>query len=212
MGRPERMQRALIVDYLLGHLDESAAGELDERLRHDTGLAEECAAVAETLADLSELTTGHRRSGTLRERVLGSVSPGHRLEGFARRLGRLFDLDDAATRALLANAARGPDSRWLPYGRPGVRALPVTCGPTLSGALGALVHLERGANLPPHRHGGEEQMLVLDGYARESAGREVAPGDLVTSAAGTAHSFEILEDSPCLFACTVAGKIEWVDD
>ncbi len=207
------MDTATMVEYVLGQLEDARARELEERLERDPALAEECAALAEVFAGLTEPSPD--AGPELRERIVASAAPGRRFDGFARRLARLFDLDEDGVEALLLRAVEGPSRDWLPYAVPGAHVLPVACGPALGGALGALVYLDEGVNLPRHRHGGLEQMLVLEGYARElleGERRFVGPGDLLISEAGSAHEFEILRRAPCLFACTAKGELEWLRD
>lgn len=206
------MDNALIVEYLLGQLPEPEARVVEDRLRRDAGWARECAATADALAGIAYADPAPRPGEGLRERVLGSVAGAQRFDGFARRLARLFDVDEARALKLARRAAKGPGWGWLPYHSRGVHVLPVRCGPALAGARGVLVHLARGTNLPRHRHGGTEQMLILDGYACENRQRVVAPGDLVVSEQGSEHQFEILQDAPCVFACTLAGGIDWLAD
>ena len=200
-----------MVEYVLGQLEDERARELEQRLEREPALAEECAALAEVLAGLTDPSPD--AGPELRERILASAVHERRFDGFSRRLGRLFDLGEDAVEALLARAVGAPGPGWLPYGLPGAHVLPVACGPALGAAQGALVYLEEGVNLPRHRHGGVEQMLVLEGYARElldGQGRLVGPGDVLISDARSAHEFEILRRAPCLFACTVEGQIEWL--
>ena len=200
-----------MVEYVLGQLDEDRARALERRLEQEPELAEDCAAIAEVFAELAEPSADAVPG--LRARVVAGAGGERRFDGFARRLARLFDLGEGAVEALLARAVQGPGPGWSPYGLPGAHVLPVACGSALGAARGALVYLEEGVNLPRHRHGGVEQMLVLEGYAHElvqGRRRFVGPGDVLISEAGSAHEFEILRRAPCLFACTAAGELEWL--
>ena len=50
-------------------------------------------------------------------------------------------------------------------------------------------------------------MLLIDGYVRESTGREFHSGDVLHKPAGSTHAFCTLE-VPCLFAVASAGTIK----
>jgi anti-sigma factor ChrR (cupin superfamily) len=66
----------------------------------------------------------------------------------------------------------------------------------------ALVRVEPNAVFPLHPHEGPEQVLVLEGGYRDSAGLEVWRGEVQLMAAGTEHFFTAF-DVGCICASVV---------
>ena len=198
-----------LYEYALDILPEPERADVETALQSDGALRNELKAIREALAVLSEArsATADTRGNepiepapALRDSVVSSLQAGSRYGGFARRLGRLFDLGASEVARLLEQIDAAPAAPWKPLPMPGCLMLPVRGGARMKGAQCALIHVERGAAVPPHGHDAEEHMLILDGYAAESSGRHVGPGDEVISAADSAHGFEILVDQPCVFA------------
>ena len=199
---------ATLVEYLLGSCDPALRERIDAALVEDATLRAHVAALADDLA-LVTATEEPVPSPALRDRVLAAhaTDPVGALGG---RLGEFLDLAGDTLDTLITDIRLAPAAPWVATGIPGVSMLAVTTGPGVRGAA-HIMHLAPGANVPPHRHLGRERMLILDGYAAESGGREVGPGDLIDSAAQSQHHFDILVDAPCLFAVVLEGEIRFVE-
>jgi quercetin dioxygenase-like cupin family protein len=148
----------------------------------------------------------------LRRDLLAHLDGTARYAGFARRLGALFHLDEAATTALLAALDR--PAGWKPL-FPGVARLSALPGASLT-ALAARVNasflrVDPGAEFPHHRHLGPESLLVLDGglvsHGGRTDGQASHPGDVLENDENHAHSFRA-SDEGCLAAVLVLGGIE----
>lgn len=202
--RKQLVDDARLIEYAFGGLSASERDEVDAAVAADPAL---CAALRQLLDTVARMDAGAVPTGAaLRERVVGALrapaSAGEysRYDGFAGRLARLFDLPLASAEALLPQLADPSQAPWGPLPEPRCRWLRVEAGAALGDAVAMFVYLPGGATLPSHQHAGEERLMVLDGYAQESTGRRVRPGDLVVSAPGSSHGFEIEPGSDCLFA------------
>jgi len=151
-----------------------------------------------------------RPSDALRQRVLASVEPASRFEGFVARFARLFDLPEARAREVLAAAHTVPSQGWVDTPLAGVRLYHFAGGPRVATADCGLVHLEAGTSFPAHRHIGREWNLVLAGAIDDSGGESWLPGDLVIKEADSVHHYRAQEGEPLLIAVVLEGGIELV--
>jgi putative transcriptional regulator len=144
----------------------------------------------------------------LRRRILASLDPTTRFEGFVARVAGLFDLPEARAREVLAAGDAVQEQSWVDAFVPGVRLFHLQGGERVAGADCGLVHLAPGVRFPAHRHLGREWTLSLAGSAREDGGEVWLPGDLVVREPGSAHSFLALGDEPYLFAAVLFEGLE----
>ncbi|HXK22388.1 MAG TPA: cupin domain-containing protein [Myxococcota bacterium] len=151
-----------------------------------------------------------RPSEGLRARVLASIEPASRFEGFVARVARLFDLSEPRAREILAVAATVPGPGWIDTPLPGVRFHHFAGGPRVASADCGLVHLAPGTAFPRHRHRGREWNLVLSGSADESAGVCWLPGDLLVYETDSIHDFRAHADAPLLLAAILENGLEIV--
>jgi putative transcriptional regulator len=149
-------------------------------------------------------------SPALRERVLASVNPESRFEGFVERVARLFDLPEARAREILRTADQIASPTWVGIPIPGVQLMHLEGGPQRVGHDCGLVHVAAGASFPKHRHLGLEWNLVLSGAAEEDSGCLWLPGDLLLRGPETCHGYRVLPDQPVLFAVVLEARIEVV--
>lgn len=149
----------------------------------------------------------------LKERVLTATpsSPSlASLQGFARRIGMLFDIDDATVQKVLADSLG--DTAWELPGPIAFFHFPP--GPRLTGVAEAgVVRLWPGMTFPRHRHRGDEHGLILTGTLRDdSSGKIGFPGDILHMPDGSVHSVTSVSDEICLFFVLLYGgtpDIEW---
>lgn len=150
-------------------------------------------------------------SAALRKRVLASVDPSTRFEGFVPRFGRLFALEEDGARRILGAANAVEAEGWVPSDVDGVRFYHFEGGPAVATAHCGLLHLAPGTVFPRHRHEGDEWNFTLSGSAEEDNGELWLPGDLVIREAGSVHGFRALGSDPFLFAVILNGGIDLID-
>jgi putative transcriptional regulator len=199
-----------------GHLPEVSL--LEAALDHTADLHPEAAAhlaacascsrrVQELIEDLATITTQQTVAPppALRERILAATGEpeGAPFAGFARRLGRMFDLEPAQAEKILVDAHG--DTAWELWGP--FSYFHFAPGKSLqSGAEAGIVRLEPGVRFPRHRHRGDEYALVLRGILREDlSGRESLPGDVLHMAEGTRHTVTCTSTGRCVFAVLLHG-------
>ena len=74
-------------------------------------------------------------------------------------------------------------------------------------AITGFIRLDSGLVFPPHKHLGEERVLVLQGYyVDQVTGVEYGPGDVVELPANSEHSFEVLAESTGLLYLAVVQE------
>ena len=149
-------------------------------------------------------------SPALRERVLASVNPESRFEGFVERVAQLFDLPEERAREILRTADEIASPTWVGIPIPGVHLMHLQGGAQRIGHDCGLVHVAAGASFPKHRHLGLEWNLVLSGAAEEDSGDLWLPGDLVLRDPETCHGYRVLPDESILMAVVLEGGIEVV--
>ena len=96
------------------------------------------------------------------------------------------------------------EERWHPSGAPGVTTRRLFVDPVRATTT-ALVRIEPGASLPPHRHPSTEQFYMLSGEARVD-GDVVRAGDFYQVAAGTSHEVSWTEKG-CTFLL-IASRVD----
>jgi anti-sigma factor ChrR (cupin superfamily) len=158
----------------------------------------------EALPEFEELEP----SPALRARVLASVEPATRLEGFLARFAALFDLEETRAREVLAVAEAPETPAWETTPLPGLRLFHFKGGPRVATADCGLVHLAAGTVFPHHRHLGLEWNFILSGSAEESDGSLWQPGDLVIRETDSVHGYRALEGAPLLFAVVLEAGLE----
>ena len=162
---------------------------------------------AELVTALAEALSPRPPSSALRGRLMASAaSPGLRWAPLFGKLGALFDLGDAALTQVAERAAL--PSEWQPGPLPTVSLLHLQGGPAIASADAGLVRVEAGIHFPEHRHLGEERTLIIEGEARESSGIVRKPGDSLSMAAGSSHSFEVVSAKPLVYALVLYGGVE----
>jgi anti-sigma factor ChrR (cupin superfamily) len=119
----------------------------------------------------------------------------------------------AAMRAELLDLAEAPRlpidvSRYEWFDAvPGIR-LALVKHDAARGVRACLALGKAGARHPRHRHGGVENILVLEGRLRDERG-SYGPGELCRSGAGSIHSEQVVED--CLCYVVYYGELETLE-
>ena len=149
----------------------------------------------------------------LKAQVLQAAQPATsttQLQGFVRRIGLLFDLDEPTVQRVLEDSL-GETAWEIPgpiaffHFQPGARLTSV--------AEAGVVRLAPGMTFPRHRHRGEEHGLILTGTLRDdSSGRIGQPGDILFMPHGSVHTVTAVSNETCLFFVLLYGgtpDIEW---
>ncbi len=95
---------------------------------------------------------------------------------------------------------------WQPF-RTGIEIHPLY-GEMGGGRAAALLRYAPGAALPAHRHGGFEQILVLQGAQVDERGR-YGKGTVVVNPPGSSH--EVTSPEGCIVFVTWDQPVEFVD-
>ena len=195
---------AILIEYALDTLPADARAAVEDVLRDDPSARAALAELEEALGEVgaaADLAPPPELRGELLASVAGDFA------GFRRRVAALFGISDDAADAQLVQLRLAPQGQWQQTRLAGVYTLPS------GGAAAAdarFVYVAPGYNVPAHRHHGLETMLIIDGYATESTGRDIAPGDMVFSQDQSIHHFAIKNDDACLFAVTIDGTLEYL--
>ncbi len=199
-----------LAEYILGLLDKDAREAVEQELETSPEAHAAMVELDELFGTAAATAEPVAPSPWLRERLLASLEPRTRFEGFKERLATLFDLDTTRIRELLDAVDLAPAAPWEESGIPGTRLLHFAGGPRVANADCGLVHVEPGRKYFPHRHLGHEWVLVIQGEAREDGGRLFEPGDLIHMEPGSVHGFCTLGDRPFIFALVLFEGIELV--
>lgn len=192
--------------YLLGTLPPDEARALEAELSRDAQLRAELDATREALGTFAYGAEAATPSPELRARVLASTDAKSRFEGLVGRVAALFDVAEDKARALLAAIDAPSSFKATPV--PMTFLFDVEGGPGVAAFDAGIVKHEVGLTFPRHRHLGEEVMLLLEGSIRDDAGKVWVAGDTLRSAAGSAHSFEVLPGPHAVVAVLLEKGIE----
>ena len=136
------------------------------------------------------------------DRLLASLPDGRHAR-FASKVAQLLDVEEDAALGML-RAIDEPAS-WEEGFLPGMELFHVQGGPAVSAAITGFVRLPAGSHFPDHRHLGEEQVLILQGFCRDGD-QTVGPGTVLPRPAGSAHSFDVLEGSADLLYLAIVNE------
>jgi|JI10StandDraft_1071094.scaffolds.fasta_scaffold550772_2 mannose-6-phosphate isomerase-like protein (cupin superfamily) len=146
-------------------------------------------------------------SAGLRGRLLATIGPERRFEGFVQRAAELFDLPAERIREVFERVASVSGSPWVD-GPSGVRLYHFDMGPALAGAHSGLVYIPTGGSFPEHGHVGDEIAFVLQGRLVEVDGDSWAAGDVALRPAGSRHALRCGGNEPVVFVAAVMGGID----
>lgn len=143
-------------------------------------------------------------SDGLRSRLLQAAVLDGRFERFVDVASRMLDLSADDTRTLL-DRVDSKDS--FAEELPGVEFFWLPGGPKTEGAVRGFVRVDRQAELPPHVHLGEEQVLVMQGTYVDSLTEErFGPGQTLSGSPAVDHTFHVdAEGTHLLLLVVVMG-------
>jgi quercetin dioxygenase-like cupin family protein len=193
--------RELLPLYALGILEAPDAAAVEAAVASDSALAAELASYQ---ASAELLVAPATPPPDVKARLMASTGGG-RFEKLSNRMATLFDVAVDKAREFLGLIER-PASWEQEQG--GISLVHFAGGPAYAAADCGFVRLEPGAIFPPHKHLGEEAMLVLQGQLRDGASnRLLGPGDLVLQAEGSEHHLICEGSEPCIFAARAMNGI-----
>lgn len=107
-----------------------------------------------------------------------------------------------------ASLTADADTPWIPLG-PGRAFKPIRF---MKGDRGyvALMSVDPGTTIPPHRHTGEVHAYMLSGERELSTGERVGPGDYVFEPAGNTDWWTAVGDTPAIVLIVVHGSVEYL--
>lgn len=155
--------------------------------------------IHESLAELSLAQPKAAPPPTLRANLLAGLDSRAEVPyaGFARRLQRMYALDEEQTRAVLRKSA--DPAQWEDQGF--ISLLHFSSGESLPGTHAGFMRLSAGLRFPRHRHVDKEHMLMLAGTLQdEDSGALYHPGDSLQMEPGSEHAFTILPPHDGVFA------------
>jgi quercetin dioxygenase-like cupin family protein len=205
-----QLDETILIQYALGILDQAESVSVDEALSASEDLRNQLLEIQETLNTMALAETSLQPDPRLRERVLASIEPTKRFEGFTERFAELFDLRESEARRLLAKIDQADANEWASSLLTGVRILKFPGGPRVAAATCGLVSVKPNTIFPRHRHRAEERVLVLQGRAREHTGCIFQPGDLLFCEADSEHAFVTLGAEPFVFAVLLTKDNKWL--
>lgn len=170
--------------------------------RLDDGMLE-----SDLLGSLEQSEPTMAPSPGLRQRLLETIGPERRFEGFVDRIAALFDLPAARVREVTARVSAVSEAPWVD-GPTGVRLYHFDVGPALAGAHSGLVYIPCGGSFPEHGHVGDEIAFVLQGHLVEENGESWVAGDLAFRPAGSRHALRCGGNEPVVFVAAVMGGID----
>jgi anti-sigma factor ChrR (cupin superfamily) len=192
-------------ELVLGALPPSERARDEEHLAACDPCAREHDALAAALAALADAPPAVAPSPSVRARIIDATRSVSRFSDFLERVARFLDLSSDRARALLDRLDDA--SAWRPR-FPGVACFVPEHGPALAGATIGVLRVEPGARFPHHRHGGDEEVLVLQGGMRGDDGRSWHAGMIQAMAAGTEHGLVGLGPPACLCIGVVRGLVQ----
>lgn len=153
----------------------------------------------ESLAELSLAQAKAAPPPALRASLLAALDSRAEVpySGFARRLQRMYALDEQQTREVLRKSA--DPAQWEDQGF--ISLLHFSAGESLPGTHAGFMRLSAGLRFPRHRHVDQEHMLMLAGTLQdEDSGTIYHPGDFLQMEPGSEHAFTILPPHDGVFA------------
>jgi anti-sigma factor ChrR (cupin superfamily) len=205
-----RIDETVLIQYALGVLSAAESASVDAALAASTEIRKQLYEIQETLTKMALSECTLQPDPRLRERVLASIEPGTRFEGFTERFAELFDLSKKEATRLLGKIDQTQAAGWTSTVFPGVKILKFPGGPRVASATCGLISIKPNTLFPRHRHRDEERVLVLQGRARENSGRLFQPGDLLISGPGSEHAFVTLDAGPCILAVLLKKDNRWL--
>jgi anti-sigma factor ChrR (cupin superfamily) len=178
--------------YALGALEPQKAKEFEDHVKEGCAICEsELRVFRETASMLPAALPGSRPHPKVRERVLAAATSA------APETGPQIWKSWKAPSPTGLHIVRRHEGAWMPTGLPGVFAKQLYVDPARD-TVTMLVRMEPGSSYPPHRHGGPEECLVVEGDLRvgdvvlQAGDYQCAAGDSIHDVSTTVNGCILL--------------------
>jgi anti-sigma factor ChrR (cupin superfamily) len=197
--------RELLPLYALGILEADEARVVERAIAGNPELAAELAAYQQTTGELGSVIQPVAPAPEVKERLMASVGGG-RFAAFAARLAKLYDVTVERAHELLGLMDR--TASWRPQ-IPGISLIDFDGGPAAAAADCGFFKLTPGALFPPHKHLGEERVIILAGQIRDVVNDRVCTaGDEYVQLEGTSHYLQCVGSEECIYAARAINGID----
>ena len=204
------INETILTQYALGILDDEESRAIQREISASPTLQKELIMIRQALQPLALAEKPIHPSDHLRNNVLSSIRDQTRFDGFIERFADFFDLDRPTSENFLVKIDLESDPVWKSTLFPGVTLMKFSGGSRVAMATCGIIRVKPGKLFPAHQHQGNEEILVLQGEARDDKGYIFAPGDRFHFSAGSRHSFHILGDETFVFAVVLDKKNKWL--
>ena len=186
-----------LIDFVLNLSSDTGRQKIESEMLVSESLCKRIVQWRNALAEVGSHCPLTSPSIDVRHRILRTIEPASRFEGFVRRLCDFLDVNSETVRKIL-NSIDSAGQDWSQTGFPGVLMLPFKAGNRHESSECALIWVESGSVFPNHRHLGDEWGIVLQGTAREDSGCEYNPGDIVYKKSGSSHTVSSIANMPLI--------------
>lgn len=194
----------MLTDYALGVLSAEGRLQVEAELTRSPELRRELAEIEASLAAMAVALPPLEPDPDRRAILLASAQTQGHFRSFVEPLAELFDVAHEQVQTILGWIA--DPRRWEPGPMPGIEMLRCQPGPKAAAWEVGFLRFAAGLVFPPHRHLGEDTVLVMSGEFKDLASGELhRSGDRIVKAKGTEHSFVVSDDEPCLLATRFPG-------
>jgi predicted ChrR family anti-sigma factor len=196
-------------EYVLGTLPANEQAAAEAHVAACGSCAREAAAALEAFAALALAVEPLAPPAGARAALLAAATGASRFARFAEALGRLVDVG-AEQASKLLDFIDNP-AKWEAGPFAYLQLVHLEGGPAVAGADVGFIRVDAGTPFPKHTHLGEERVLVLQGAYRDEDGTVYRPGDTCAMPGGSAHSFQVLDGPPLIYALVLYQGVDFGD-
>jgi len=154
-------------------------------------LLSEDQSAAEALEAMVDALGTEEVAPELSNKIMNAL-PADRFARFADDISAALDIDLAQAHKLLNGI--DDDKNWEDSLLEGMKLYHVEGGPMVEKAITGFARLPPGGQFPLHKHLGEETIIVIQGYFKDSVSdKTFGPGDTIKMPTDSEHGFEVLD-------------------
>jgi len=185
-------------------VDDPLAGALAEAGQQGQPEGQAAGTHEAVAAWVSQVIKPERPSTVVRQRLFRTLEGVERYQPFFGALQDIFDISEAALRAVLARIDEA--TGWSLHGE--ARYFHFAPGPRMATQEAGVVRMAPGVVFPRHAHRAGEVTFVIDGLMNDR-GRLYGPGSLVEANPGTTHDYRSVGVGRDLILLSRHGGIEF---